>query len=318
MVAVNLAQSEGATDLSWNDAAAAVSFSYQSPDRRTVYIENVFSVRFKLEIVQIYALGGVAVSDASAGTDVANIWPAVNELIETGTITLVRPNGDALVPQWEAPDGGRLDATAGLSVIWRAEEAGSYKLRILISDGDRRFGRELTVEVKAKLVDEPTVVVTFPPDEATPTPTPTPTPAPTSTPTPTPTVAVQVGKLAEGDDGDPIFSNDEVVTPGSSVTYLITIDNDSDVPVTITSLVDDVYGAVTCLADGADVVGQTLAADDGDGNALDGGADEIQCTFTETAPAGSGVEVTDIITVVVQDADSNEASDTDPAKITTS
>ncbi len=187
VVAVNLAQSEGATDLSWSDEAAAVAFSYQAPDRRTVYIENVFSVRFKLEIVQTYGLGGVAVSDASARADVANIWPAVDELIETGTIALVRPNGDALVPQWEAPDGGNLDATAGLTVIWRAEEAGSYKLRILISDGDRRFGRELTVEVKEKRVDRPTVVVTFPPEEPTPTPTATPTPTPTSTPTPTPT-----------------------------------------------------------------------------------------------------------------------------------
>ena len=185
VVAVNLAQSEGATALRWSDEAAAVSFSYQGPDRRTVFIENVFSVRFKLEIVQTYALGGLAVSDASARTDVANIWPAVDELIETGTIALVRPNGDALVPQWEAPDGGRLDANAGLSVIWRAEEAGSYKLRILISDGDRRFGREITVEVKAEPVDEPTVVVTFGPEE--PTATPTPTPEPTLTPVPTPT-----------------------------------------------------------------------------------------------------------------------------------
>jgi hypothetical protein len=152
-----------------------------------VYIENVFSAGFKLEIVQTYALGGVAVSDASARSDAANIWPAVNELVETGTITLVRPNGDALVPHWEAPDGGRLDATAGPSVIWRAEEAGSYKLRMLISDGDRRFGRELTVEVKAERVYQPTLLLTFGPEAtatATPTPTPTPTPIATSTPTP--------------------------------------------------------------------------------------------------------------------------------------
>ncbi len=129
---------------------------------------------------------------------------------------------------------------------------------------------------------------------------------------------MQVGKLAEGDDLDIIFSNDELVAPLSSVTYLITIDNDSPVEVTIISLLDDVYPGITCLASGVDVVGQTLAADDGDGNGLDGGADEIQCTFTMDAPAGSGVPVTDIITVVVEDADGNEASDSDPAKITTS
>jgi hypothetical protein len=123
----------------------------------------------------------------------------VNELVETGTITLVRPNGDALVPHWEAPDGGRLDATAGPSVIWRAEEAGSYKLRMLISDGDRRFGRELTVEVKAERVDDPTPLLTFGPEAtatATPSPTPTPTSAPIATATPTPTATPNAAPAA--------------------------------------------------------------------------------------------------------------------------
>src|SRR3990170_2376955 len=91
IVAVNLAQSEGATDLRWSDDAAALSFSYGEPDKKTVYIENVFSVGFKLELVQAYALGGVSVSDGSGATDVANVWPSVNQLIESGTVTLVRP-----------------------------------------------------------------------------------------------------------------------------------------------------------------------------------------------------------------------------------
>ncbi len=317
VVAVNLAQSEGATDLRWSDDAAAISFSYGVPDKKTVYIENVFSVGFKLELVQAYALGGVSVSDGSGATDVANVWSAVNHLVESGTVTLVRPNGDSLVPRWEAPDGGDLDAAAGPGVIWRAGEAGAYLLRMLISDGDRRFGREITIEVKAKPQGQPTPLVTFPVEEPTPTPSPTPSPVPT--------VAVQVGKLAEGDDPNPLFSNNEVVTPNSDVTYLITIDNDSAVPVTITSLVDNVYGSIIdCRGTNfagdnfTNVMDETLAADDGDGGALDGGADEVQCIFTKSAPAESGVPVADIITGVVADADNNEASDTDPAKITTS
>jgi hypothetical protein len=185
VVAVNLAQSEGATDVSWSDDAKTLSFSYGGPDRRTVFIENLFSVGFKLEFVQAYALGGVAVSDASARTDVANVWPAVNQLIEAGTVALVRPNADMLVPRWEAPDGGKLDAAAGPSVIWRASEQGSYTLRMLISDGDRRFGREVTVDVKKRPELTPTPLVTFPAEEPTPTPTPTPTPGPTPTTEPT-------------------------------------------------------------------------------------------------------------------------------------
>ena len=209
-VAVNLAQSEGATSLRWSDDAATLSFSYGAPVKRTVYVENMFSVAFKLEMVQAYALGGVAVADASVGRDVANIWPAVNQFIETGTVALVRPNGDALVPRWEAPKGGNLDATVGPAVIWRADEAGSYTLRMLVSDGDLVFAREIGVDVKAKQEPQegPTPLVTFPTGDGTPTPTPKPSPSATSTPTPTaaPTPDVtapgQVTNMTAGPTGE--------------------------------------------------------------------------------------------------------------------
>jgi hypothetical protein len=218
VVAVNLSQSEGATSLRWSDDAAALSFSYGAPTQRTVYIENVFSVAFKLEQVQAYALGGVAVADASAQRDVANVWPAVNQLLEAGTVTLVRPNGGALLPRWEAPGGGRLDATAGASVIWRGEEAGTFTLRMLFSDGDLIFGREIEVEVKEKQEAEtPVPVVTFP-AEPTPSPTPEPTPeatpepTPAATPTPTPDVTApgQVQEVAAGTEG--VDPGDIIVT----------------------------------------------------------------------------------------------------------
>jgi len=216
VVAVNLAQSEGATDLRWSDDAAALSFSYGEPDKKTVYIENVFSVGFKLELVQAYALGGVSVSDGSGATDVANVWPAVNHLVESGTVTLVRPNGDSLVPRWEAPDGGDLDAAAGPGVIWRAGETGSYLLRMLISDGDRRFGREITIEVKAKPQEQPTPLVTFPAEEPTPTPSPTPSPVPSPSPTAGPgpvqhvtagTIGVPAGSVKVTWDANPASDN---------------------------------------------------------------------------------------------------------------
>lgn len=184
LVAVNLAQSEGASELAWNNEAAGVSFSYGATDQRTVYVENVFSVGFKLELVQAYALGGLAVSDASAGTDVANAWGAINQLIESGTVSLSQPNGDALIPRWESPDGGQLDAAAGPEVIWRGDEPGSYRMRMIISDGVLRFGQELEVVVN-EAETEATPLVTFGP-EPTPTPTPEPTVAPTATPTPRP------------------------------------------------------------------------------------------------------------------------------------
>jgi hypothetical protein len=53
---------------------------------------------------------------------------------------------------------------------------------MLLSDGDKRFGRELTIEVRAKPADKPTPLVTFPAEEPTPTPTPTPSPVPSPSP----------------------------------------------------------------------------------------------------------------------------------------
>ncbi len=314
VVAVNLAQSEGATDIRWNDDAAALSFSYVAPDTRTVYIENVFSAGFKLEMVQTYALGGVAVSDASAKTDVANIWPVVNQLIETGTASLVRPNGDALVPRWEAPDGGKLDATAGPSVIWRTNEPGTYTLRMLISDGDQRFGQEIDVEVKEKK-GTPTAtsgpVVTFPAEEPTPTATPTPTPGPE----PTPGTA--------DDDGDGVADEDDLC-PGTAAGEAVDVVGCSDAQVDgdgdgicDPSPPSNGPGDCSVFEDNCPAT-PNPGQEDADGDALNGGADEVQCIFTRPAPAGSGVEVPDIVTGTVVDVDGNPASDTDPAKITTS
>lgn len=171
LVARNLAQDEGASGLFWSDEAAAVAFSPAGDDGRTIFLENVFSVAFKLELVQAYGLAGVVVSDASPGMEAANIWPAVNQLVETGTVTLVRPNEDAFLPRWEALDGGDLKVDEGSSALWVApEELGSYDLRLIISDGRQRFARRVTVQVVEGPQPSPTPVVTFPPEEPSPTP----------------------------------------------------------------------------------------------------------------------------------------------------
>ncbi|MBI2912736.1 MAG: hypothetical protein HYY03_02310 [Chloroflexi bacterium] len=310
LVAANLDDGEGASPLRWSDNAAAVTFSLGGGQNRTIFVENGFSVRFKLEMVEAYGLGGVAVADASAQSDVANVWPAVNELASSATVTLLRPNDDTLLPRWQAPDGGDLGAGAGTTATWIAPSvASTYTLVLIVSDGERRFGRRTTVEVKGP-PSTPTAVPTFTP-EATATPTPTPSATAAGT-------AVQVGILAEGDDADGQYTNNETVSPGSTVTYLVTFDNDSPEPVTIVSLVDDVYGNVTCLdSEGEGVLGQTLKADDGDGPQLDGGPDEVQCTFTAKAPSQSGETVKNTITGTIKDAQGNEASDEDDATITT-
>jgi hypothetical protein len=305
LVARNLDEGEGASPLRWSDDAAAVSYAIGGTERKRIFIENRFSVSFKLEMVQAYGLGGLAVSDASGQSDVANVWPTVNEFVRSNTATLIRPNDTMLLPSWQAPEGGDLGAGAGTSATWIAPANGTYNLILIVSDGERRFGRKLPIEVKEGNEPSPTPPpATFPPEES-PTPTPEVTGEPTETPTPG-TISIQVGKRADGDDDDASFEDPEETSAGSEVTFRIVIDNDSDVEVTVDEVIDDMPGAE------CDAVGVTLAPDDGDAEQVsDSGDDAIVCTYTVTVDDST----TNSVRVTVTDADANTGEDSDTATV---
>jgi spore germination protein YaaH len=313
LVAKNLDEGEGASPLRWSEDAVTVSFASGGTERRRVFIENSFSASFKLEIVQAYRLGGIAVSDASSTSDVANLWPTINGFVASATIGLVRPNDAVFLPTWQA-EGGEVGAGAGTTATWIAPgQAGTYNVVLVVSDGDHRFGRKLAIEVKKGTEASPTPLQTFGP---TPTPAPTETPSVTPTPGPPPgTLSLQVGKRADGDDPENVYDDPETTSSGSEVTYRIVIDNDSPVEVEIASLVDDRYpGAVCTDNDEEDVVGQTLAADDGDADIVtEKGDDAIVCTFTQTVSGESGAEISDQVTVTITDETGNTGSDRDTA-----
>jgi hypothetical protein len=312
LVAKNLDEDEGASPLRWDDDAAAVSFASGGTDRRRVFIENSFSAAFKMEMVQAYRLGGLAISDASASSDVANLWPTVDEFVRANAVSLGRPNDQALLPVWQATDGGDVGAGAGTTATWIAPStAGTFNLLLVVSDGELRFGRRLAVEVKRGNEPSSTPLVTFGP-----TPTTAPTGEPTETPTPS-VLPIQVGKRADGDDADEVSSDPETASSGSAVKYRVVIDNDSDVEVTITSILDDLYPAAECLdIDGNSVIGVTLSAEDNDAEIVnDKGTDSAVCYFTETVSGASGDSITDKIVVTVEDVDGNVGSDFDTAKV---
>ncbi|HUF54299.1 MAG TPA: hypothetical protein VMR52_11075 [Dehalococcoidia bacterium] len=128
---------------------------------------------------------------------------------------------------------------------------------------------------------------------------------------------VQVSLQADGDDPDGLFSDFEETSVGSSVTFRVTIDNDGPSPVTVISLISATYGAVSCVDGNSDsVVGRVLQADDGDGSNLTStGPDAVQCTFIVAAPDEPGIELTDVITLVVEDVFGDIAADDDDATI---
>jgi len=310
LVARNLDEGEGASPLRWSDDAAAISYAIGGTERRRIFIENKYSASFKLELVQAYGLGGVAVSDASGQSDVANIWPTVNAFVQSNTVSLVRPNDSMLLPSWQV-DAGDVGAGAGTTATWVAPGQGTYNITLIVSDGDRRFGRQLPIEVREGEEASPTPLVTFPPETSTPEPT----GEATETPTPAPgTLAIQVGKRADGDDPDASFEDPEDASIGADVTFRVVIDNDSAVTVTIDDFVDSLGASITC-----DAVGQALAPDDGDAEIVsDSGADSAVCTYTVTVTADDAPQITNSVTVTVSDDEGDTGSDSDSSTVNVS
>jgi hypothetical protein len=148
LIARNLAQSEGASGLHWDDAARSVTYTYPGlGGKRTVWVANAFSVRFRLELAQRYNLGGVAFNDVSVEGGGANVWPAVQEVADTGSVSLSKPNGELFVPQWSANEGTVSPAT-GDAVTWTSPaDAGTYEITIIVSDGVARLSQRASLNV---------------------------------------------------------------------------------------------------------------------------------------------------------------------------
>ena len=153
---LNLSGETGASGLIWDDTARAVTFSYIGPGgARVVWLSNVFSEAFKLDLARRFQLGGVSVRDVSRASEDAGIWPVLLQYAQTGTVTLVKPNGPLLTPRWEV-SGGALESTIGPVVTWRApDEPGTYVLTLIVSDGVTHVGQELSVPVQPRLAVAP-------------------------------------------------------------------------------------------------------------------------------------------------------------------
>ncbi|HLZ71203.1 MAG TPA: hypothetical protein VKV26_14980 [Dehalococcoidia bacterium] len=141
---------EGGSGPNWTPQGV-VSFEYKTQDgQRTVWIENSFSVGYKLEIVQVYHLGGVAVDDASANPAVTNIWPAVQQYQAAGAPLLQQPNPQTLRPSWLADGKPIADAGNRAVITWTAPDTpGSHTISVIVSDGTMRVIDTTSVTVRA-------------------------------------------------------------------------------------------------------------------------------------------------------------------------
>jgi hypothetical protein len=150
LVSQNLAASEGASGMHWDDAARSVTFSYPGRGgKRTVWIANAFSAAFRLDLAQRFGLGGVTVDDVSSQGGGGDVWSTLQGASDTGSVTLSKPNGEMLTPVWSTKDGSVAPQT-GEAVTWTAPaKEGTYLITLIVSDGVVRAGQEVTLDVVA-------------------------------------------------------------------------------------------------------------------------------------------------------------------------
>ena len=151
LVGDNIFQDAGASGLFWDRFARMVSFvaAGQTEDPVTVWIENRFSIAFKLQAISEFELGGLAIEDISATDGAADVWEPVIEFLEQGTVSPTFPNDQLFVPIWEV-DAGELSGSGREGwVVWESPAIpGQYEARLILSDGNVRVGRALAVTVE--------------------------------------------------------------------------------------------------------------------------------------------------------------------------
>lgn len=148
LVGKNIFEDDGATGLRWDENALAVAFSYpEVGGQRTVWLENVLSLAFRIDLAQRYGLGGIAIDDISLDPAVPDIWALLDAYADTLKIDLVAPNGVLLRPTWQI-EAGSGDAGSKGDVVWTApEQVGTYEISLIVSDGVIRAQQRIVLEV---------------------------------------------------------------------------------------------------------------------------------------------------------------------------
>lgn len=150
VVADNINRSAGRSGIAWQPETATVAFTYELRGGRTVWLENFYSVGFKLEFIPRFKLGGVAVEDASSNVLLGNIWTALVPFISSGQPLLLQPNPADLSPQWKVSKGNQESGQKGVLKWSTPAEPGTYTIMLTLSDGVSLFENELAVNVQAR------------------------------------------------------------------------------------------------------------------------------------------------------------------------
>lgn len=138
-----------ASGLRWDETARAVRFQYEGRGgARAVWIENRYSMAFRLDLARRFGLGGVTVAGATSDDGLPDIWGTIGQFVAEGGTRLEVPYGPYLQPNWRASDGA-IEGSGGL-VVWRApRNPGVYDITLVVSDGIVFVGQQLSLRVTA-------------------------------------------------------------------------------------------------------------------------------------------------------------------------
>lgn len=154
---VNIDRDAGNTGLHWDDRARAVSFAYAGRGGpRTVWVENRFSMAFRLDLSRRFNLGGIAVAGAAPEAGLPDLWETIVGYVEDGALTLELPYGPYLEPQWTVSDGLVEGSGDRGVIVWRApEREGAYDITLVVSDGTIFVGQQLVMRVSVEPPEAP-------------------------------------------------------------------------------------------------------------------------------------------------------------------
>jgi hypothetical protein len=149
IVGKNIFQDDGASGIRWDDNAFAVSFSYPGVGgQHTIWLENSFSVAFKLDFARRMGLGGVHVDNVALDPSQASVWDPLQSYVGDGSVKLVQPNGALLKPVWQT-QAGTIEPNPKGNVVWKAPaQAGVYDVSLVISDGVIRATQKVVLDVR--------------------------------------------------------------------------------------------------------------------------------------------------------------------------
>lgn len=141
----------------WDDGARAVTFTFtEGGAAHAIWLENRFSVAFRLDLAARHDLGGIVVDQAVADDGLADVAEVVDAFVQGTPPRLERPFGPYLVPCWQATGGGAIEGAsdcwqqdlAAPTAVWRApKDAGAYTVRLVVSDGVVFVAQEMNIRV---------------------------------------------------------------------------------------------------------------------------------------------------------------------------